>query len=69
MNIPEEKRRLDSLINTHFKENSTGIIWRVQAVEHNIYKDVVLKLISPLGRTTELIEDSEDYHKNYKRVD
>ena len=66
MNMLEEKERLKNLVGTTFLEEATGILWRVAFVDHNIYKDVVLKLKSPTGRTRELIEGSEDYYKNFK---
>ena len=66
MNMLEEKERLKNLVGTTFLEKVTGILWRVASVVPNIYKDVVLKLKSPTGRTRELIEGSEDYYKNFK---
>ena len=65
----DEQKRLKELVNTLFKEKDTGIIWRVSSTSHNIYKDVVLRLVSPTGKSRELVEGSEEYYKNFSRVD
>lgn len=64
----DEQKRLKELIGKSFKEEPTGIVWRVESVTHNIYKDVILRLISPTGRTRELMEDSEEYYTNFKEM-
>lgn len=68
MDMIQEKQRLKDLVGTSFKEKATGILWRVESVSHNIYKDVVLHLKSPTGRTHELIEGSEEYYLMFRRV-
>lgn len=69
MDMLEEKNRLLKLQKTGmFVEKSTGKYWRVKDVSHNIYKDVVLKIYDG-SQVKELIEGSEEYCKNFKRVD
>lgn len=64
----DEQKRLKELVGKRFEEVPTGIIWRVESVTHNIYKDVILRLKSPTGKSRELMEDSEEYYKNFKEM-
>ena len=65
----DEQKRLKELVGATFRENKTYTVYRVIQVYHNIYKDVCLKLSDSEGNTRELIEGSEEYYKNFSRVD
>lgn len=67
MNMLEEQKRLMNLIGTEFVEVENGTIWRVTAISHNIYKDVVLIMYDEHANKKELIEGSEDYYKKFMR--
>lgn len=68
MNMLEEQKRLQSLVETEFMEKATGHIWIVVSVSHNIYKDVVLHIVNEHGQKRELIEGSEEYYRKYMRL-
>lgn len=68
MNMLEEKERLKNLVGRRFFDSKTGVEYRVVEVYHNIYKDVCMKLVSPGGKTYELVEGSEDYYKRFRRL-
>lgn len=65
----DEQKRLKELMGAKFREKETGLEYRVVDVYHNIYKDVCLKIVRPDGKSRELIEGSEDYHKKFERID